>query len=786
MAKIRMRKLFLSALSVLMLGCLTVGATGTTKNVNADAITPTGVADSNFWVEGGAYARTDRADSSVDGVAFHIVPDEDGGDVTLTLKGGNRRYSGTSKAGSSAGSWWGGRLMAKNDENVAARMITYRSPVDQDYEISFITGGEGLYVSLTSDIEIRGNVPYVIGSDTKLTAVQWSGNAWLKSAYINFKPTNIPGVVGTNYNGTVCTLQGDVCVSDSNDVAINILNAETLAKQAESIPDEYKERYTVDWATRLCTDMAVNDTILEIKYFDVEAEGTTTHIRSLNAKNYYAGDAATLNFVEPRQMLVQKDSSVIFEDLKEFNVNDLIERWTPAADTPQSAGLSDVYFHTYSNYDCVWTNTSPAAQSNDTTPTATGKTSDGYYSFKPANRFNTTDNTYYAVLKNDTSDGTTAGAYGTWYLYARWDILDATNKLVEAKETKLCADHEYALTDIVDLKDITDYSASDVTVSVYANATDATGTATLSNVAMNAETAKIKLDDNYDTTNGNVSIFVVAKKDGLTAPGSAFTFDVSGHQEVAGTAVAPTCENTGLTEGKVCSVCGEILEEQTPVAAKGHAYGTPSYVWADDNSTCTATAICANDEEHVLTETVNVASSVTQNKTCEDDELSTLTATFTNSVFTTQTKENVKTADKGHTYGEVTYTWSADNSTCTATRTCANDKTHVETETVNAVKTVTQAATTSKVELSKFEATFTNAAFAKQTKENVQTGDMLPATSEPDSSAPDSSTPDNSTTDSDSSASGSGCSGSIGSLGGVVLVLAMAVVFVAVKRRKEN
>ena len=35
-------------------------------------------------------------------------------------------------------------------------------------------------------------------------------------------------------------------------------------------------------------------------------------------------------------------------------------------------------------------------------------------------------------------------------------------------------------------------------------------------------------------------------------------------------AIAPTCTNTGLTEGKKCSDCGEIIIEQTEVAALGH------------------------------------------------------------------------------------------------------------------------------------------------------------------------------------------------------------------------
>ena len=48
--------------------------------------------------------------------------------------------------------------------------------------------------------------------------------------------------------------------------------------------------------------------------------------------------------------------------------------------------------------------------------------------------------------------------------------------------------------------------------------------------------------------------------------------DALGHNEVIDSAVAPTCTETGLIEGKHCDRCNEVLVEQKEVAALGHEY----------------------------------------------------------------------------------------------------------------------------------------------------------------------------------------------------------------------
>ena len=49
-----------------------------------------------------------------------------------------------------------------------------------------------------------------------------------------------------------------------------------------------------------------------------------------------------------------------------------------------------------------------------------------------------------------------------------------------------------------------------------------------------------------------------------------------GHTEVIDASVEPTCTKKGLTEGKHCSVCNEILVKQTEINKLGHDWGNPT------------------------------------------------------------------------------------------------------------------------------------------------------------------------------------------------------------------
>ena len=85
--------------------------------------------------------------------------------------------------------------------------------------------------------------------------------------------------------------------------------------------------------------------------------------------------------------------------------------------------------------------------------------------------------------------------------------------------------------------------------------------------------------------------------------------DALGHTECTIFAEAPSCTETGLTEGAKCSVCGEILTEQKTVDALGHTPSIPveeNYVapTCTENGSKDVVAYCSLCEEEIRRETV--------------------------------------------------------------------------------------------------------------------------------------------------------------------------------------
>ncbi len=114
--------------------------------------------------------------------------------------------------------------------------------------------------------------------------------------------------------------------------------------------------------------------------------------------------------------------------------------------------------------------------------------------------------------------------------------------------------------------------------------------------------------------------------------------------------------------------------------------------------------IIDKSKEHIYT------SAVTKKATCTTKGVRTYTCSLCGKTYTEEI------AAIGHKWGKVTYTWSKDNKTCTATRVCQNDKSHKQTETVKTTSKVTKAATCTSKGTSTYTATFKNKAFSSQKK----------------------------------------------------------------------
>ena len=205
---------------------------------------------------------------------------------------------------------------------------------------------------------------------------------------------------------------------------------------------------------------------------------------------------------------------------------------------------------------------------------------------------------------------------------------------------------------------------------------------------------------------------------------------------------AATCEADGVRTytAKVTFEYKEYTDTKTEtLPATSHAYGEPVWSWTDDFK-ATATFTCTNDATHVENVTAEVTSAVTTPAACETTGVRTYTAkvTFEDKEYTSSKTEVIPAAGHtltaveavpatcetagvkahwkcevcgklfsdaegktettleklaipatGHAYGEPVWKWN-DDFTASATFTCGNDASHVET--VNA--TVTNAVTT--------------------------------------------------------------------------------------------
>lgn len=145
-----------------------------------------------------------------------------------------------------------------------------------------------------------------------------------------------------------------------------------------------------------------------------------------------------------------------------------------------------------------------------------------------------------------------------------------------------------------------------------------------------------------------------------------------------------------------------------------HTWGSPTYTWTSDYSSCTAERVCSGDASHKETETKASVYTVQTPAGCETEGQGRYTVTFENIIFETQIHDVVLNPID-HNWGTPTYEWSVDYSQCTATRVCLNDSNHIETETANSTYQEITPATEEAAGLGRYTAIFTKTAFVTQT-----------------------------------------------------------------------
>ncbi|MCQ2477153.1 MAG: leucine-rich repeat domain-containing protein, partial [Clostridia bacterium] len=185
------------------------------------------------------------------------------------------------------------------------------------------------------------------------------------------------------------------------------------------------------------------------------------------------------------------------------------------------------------------------------------------------------------------------------------------------------------------------------------------------------------------------------------------------HDYVDHEAKAPTCEEIGWEAYQTCKRCDYTSYKEIPPL--GHDYNI-TYTWSADGKTCTAAATCKKNANHVVTENATITSAVKEKPACEKKGTETYTASFTNELFSTQTKDVEDIDALGHDYA-ITYEWSADGKTCTATATCKNNANHVLFECPVSVCNVKEQPTCDRKGISTYTATFESNIFSTQTND---------------------------------------------------------------------
>lgn len=126
------------------------------------------------------------------------------------------------------------------------------------------------------------------------------------------------------------------------------------------------------------------------------------------------------------------------------------------------------------------------------------------------------------------------------------------------------------------------------------------------------------------------------------------------HNPQIGQYVPATCTEEGYAPF-YCTYCGKLTSVSDPQAPLGHNM-QPTYIWAKDDSTVTATMVCTRCDKTGATETAEVKTEITVKPTCSTEGVLTLIAAFNNKSFYGQTKTKTLPRDPDAHVFKVTVT----------------------------------------------------------------------------------------------------------------------------------
>ena len=163
-------------------------------------------------------------------------------------------------------------------------------------------------------------------------------------------------------------------------------------------------------------------------------------------------------------------------------------------------------------------------------------------------------------------------------------------------------------------------------------------------------------------------------------------------------------------------------------------WNDPVYIWSDENGViyCSATRTCKNDADYpAQSEKILASGTITKEPGCTEKGETTYTATFTVDWATPQKKVAQDLLALGHWWGEITYDWAEDGSSCVAKRTCRRDANHVEKAQASIKSAVTLAPTCTAKGERTYTATFDNDWASDQKKVIVDIPMLSPDWNEP-------------------------------------------------------